>query len=210
MTVGRPKAGDPAKIAEGLRLLDEGDPEAAVAAAEVSLRTLYRARDDAAKKVPPAPALPEPAPAPVEVPAAAPPEAQKLVHVRLVKLEPTAPAARASAPSSPEDDGSDDLDEAPEAIPTLDRVRRLIQRTEKKLLKAPEVRFGVWGSLLERLYRREQLLLGPPPPPPDAIQEELRRLDAEMLDLIEQHLAKPITPAEAPARNPGGSPPGDA
>jgi hypothetical protein len=87
-------------------------------------------------------------------------------------------------------------DDEPEDVTTLDRVRRLIRRTERRALVAKEQRFGTLGTLLDRLYARERQLLGPPPVRPDAVLEELRRLDGEVLARIEQHAAEPITSQE--------------
>ncbi len=87
-------------------------------------------------------------------------------------------------------------DEAPEDISTLDRVRRLIKRVERRALEAKDNRFGTLAGVLDRLYARERLLLGPPPAPPDAVLEELRRLDRDAIEKIEEHLPDRIDPKE--------------
>lgn len=87
-------------------------------------------------------------------------------------------------------------EEAPEDVTTLERVRRLIKRVERRALEAPNSRFSPLAGVLDRLYARERLLLGPPPAPPDAVQEELRRLDADAIAKIEEHLSDRIEPRE--------------
>lgn len=90
-------------------------------------------------------------------------------------------------------------DEAPDAVTTLDRVRKLIRRTERRALDAKEARFGTLAGVLDRLYARERLLQGPPPAPPDAVLAELRRLDGEVLARIEALADEPIAPHEVAA-----------
>jgi hypothetical protein len=89
---------------------------------------------------------------------------------------------------------SDDAD--PEGVTTLDRVRRLIARTERRALGATDTRYGTLGSLLDRLYARERALTPDPPPAPDAVLEVWRGRDAEAIALIEHLLETPIAAAE--------------
>lgn len=87
-------------------------------------------------------------------------------------------------------------DEPAETVTTLERVRKLIRRVERRALDAKDARFAPLAGVLDRLYARERLLQGAPPARPDVVQEELRRLDGEVLRRIEEHATDPITSEE--------------
>lgn len=56
-----------------------------------------------------------------------------------------------------------------------------------------------WSKRVDELVRAVERLAPPPPPPPNLLQEALRRLDAEAIDLLEQHLPDRVDPKEVAA-----------
>lgn len=181
---GRPPAGDPVLVAEGVRLLIAGEPDAAVRAAGVSLRTLYRARDAelAARRV----AAKEKAATASAGPTVAP-----------------TPPPSSPAPSSNRTDPDADLvlpDEGGSTYEdTLRIARRLLTKVEARIVEADPVRFA---SLIEKanglIGRVNQIEKGrpAPPPPKDALEELYSRERDEVILALEQYLPDPITLAE--------------
>lgn len=179
---------DPALVAEGVALVRAGASTAEAAAAlraagkRISQRTIERALGPGGAGAV-QPIAPPKAPAPPTIAAGSPVERLRAYAAH----DPEALLVLADLLSE---------DESPDGISTLERVRKLIKRVERRALEAKEGRFGTLAGVLDRLYARERLLLGPPPARPDAVLEELRRLEALAIAKIEEHLPDPIDPKE--------------
>ncbi len=182
-------------------------------------------RAPATPKVPPvplpAPALAHPEPPAPAGPALAPSKLRELVADAVELAARDAPEAERAPPVVAEGTPAErlrayaahdpqaaqlltDLLSPPAALSgdSLATVRVLLDELVRDFRRASSVREkGVLADKINGQIKTVERILRsrPRPVPPDAVLEELRRLDAEAIALIEQHLPEPITAAELAA-----------
>lgn len=108
---------------------------------------------------------------------------------------------RVVAPTPPPDPPSAaaEGDDEPVLV-TLGRELRYARKARKEATAEDQPGAAAkWSKRIEELVKVIDRLAPAPPPPPDHLLEELRRLDAEAIMLIEQHLPDPIVAEEIAA-----------